>query len=255
MLSACLPALPTPGRRLRLFCFHHAGGAASVYSGWPAAAPPGVDVLPVQLPGRESRRREAVPPDLTTLVAELDAELAGQLRPPYALYGHSMGGAVAYRLARRCAARGAGPVALLIGACPAPHLRSALQAAHEAGEEELVAAMLRIGGLSAQLLRYPEWRRAATDLLRTDLRVLATEPRPGREALDVPIHLFRGTGDPLVSEEQMRAWAPYTTAGCVLHRVAGGHFFVRAPGAGFFRTLADVTSRPEPSMSSSEGNA
>src|SRR5262249_41809067 len=91
---------PSPGGRLRLFCFHHAGGAASVFSGWPAALPPGVDVLPVQLPGRESRRREAVPADFESLIAALDAELAEHVRAPYALYGHSLGGSVAYHLAK-----------------------------------------------------------------------------------------------------------------------------------------------------------
>ncbi|MEU4526549.1 alpha/beta fold hydrolase [Amycolatopsis sp. NPDC024027] len=239
----------SPGERLRLFCFHHAGGAASVFSGWPAALPPGIDVVPVQLPGRESRRREAIPHDLDSLITALDAELSDRVRAPYAFYGHSMGGTVAYQLAKRYAARdGDAPVALLLGACPAPHLRPALQEASFAGEDTLVSAMVRIGGLSADVLRYPAWLRAATDLLRADLRVLASE-RPGGEAVATPIHLFHGTGDPLVSEEELAAWAHYTTAECVLHRVDGGHFFVRDADPGFFRTLAAILSPlPEPNI-------
>lgn len=239
----------SPGGRLRLFCFHHAGGAASVFSGWAAALPPGIDVVPVQLPARESRRREAMPPDLDSLITALDAELAGRVRAPYAFYGHSMGGTVAYHLAKRYAARGgAAPVALVIGACPAPHRRTARPETDHAGEDTLVSAMLRIGGLSAAVLRYPEWVRAATDLLRADLRVLASE-RPGGAAVAAPIHLFHGTGDPLVSEEDVAAWARYTTAECVLHRVDGGHFFLRDADPAFFRALADILSpRPEPSI-------
>lgn len=237
MRADCQPA------SLRLFCFHHAGGAASAFSGWPAALPPGIDILPVQFPGRESRRREAIPLDLDSLIATLDAELSDQVRTPYALYGHSMGGTVAYQLAKRYLARGADPpVALLIGACPAPHLRSALQEAAQTGQDTLASAMLRIGGLSPDVLRYPEWLRAATNLLRADLRILATEHSADGDALDSPIHLFHGTGDPLVSEEELTAWARYTTAECVLHRVEGGHLFVREPGAGFFRTLAGIVA-------------
>jgi surfactin synthase thioesterase subunit len=243
MPGTCLSIPPSPGGRLRLFCFHHAGGAASVFSGWPAALPPDVDVLPVQLPGRESRRREAVPADFDSLIAALDAELAEHVRAPYALYGHSLGGSVAYHLAKRYSARGAdAPVALLVGACPAPHLRSALQTVDLAAEEMLASEMIRIGGMSKEVPRYPQWLRAATDLLRADLRMMAAERCPDGEPLAVPLHLFHGIGDPLVSEEQVTAWERYTTADSVLHRVEGGHFFVREPGAEFFRTVADILS-------------
>ncbi|MET7426651.1 alpha/beta fold hydrolase [Dactylosporangium sp. NPDC005555] len=246
MPAGCLPIPPSPGGRLRLFCFHHAGGAASAFSAWPAGLAelaPGIDVLPVQLPGRESRRREPVPDDFDALVTALDADLAEHMRAPYALYGHSLGGSVAYRLALRRAARGAcAPVALLVGACPPPHLRSSLQAADLAGQDALVSAMREIGGLSAEVLRYPQWLRAATDLLRADLRMMTAERRQDEAMLTVPLHLFHGTGDPLVSERQLIAWDCYTTAECVLHRVEGGHFFVREPGAEFLRTVADVLS-------------
>lgn len=249
MTARALPFAPSPGQRPRLFCFHHAGGAASVFAAWRAALAADLDVLPVQLPGRESRRREPLPLDLGSLVTTLDADLGPHLRPPYALYGHSLGGAVAYQLARRRLSQGAAPpTALLVGACPAPHLRSGLQTAHEAGEEELVAAMRRIGGLSAEVLRYPEWLRAATDLLRGDLRMMAAERAPDHEPLPVPLHAFHGSGDPLVSERQMAAWAGWTTAGFTRHHVAGGHFFFRDPGPEFFRTLADVLS-PSPEFS------
>lgn len=243
MSAACLPIPPSPDQRLRLFCFHQAGGAASVFSSWPAALSPDLDVLPVQLPGRESRRREALPSDLGTLIAALDAELSDHARPPYALYGHSLGGTVAYQLTRRYMDRGIDlPVALLIGACPAPHYRPALQAAYQAGEDALASAMLRIGGLSAEVLHHREWLRAATDLLRADLRMMAATRHPEGKAVALPIHLFHGTADPLVTEEQMAAWARFTTAECVLHRVDGGHFFVRDPGAVFFQRLTEVLS-------------
>jgi surfactin synthase thioesterase subunit len=68
------------------------------------------------------------------------------------------------------------------------------------------------------------------------------ERRPEPVGMAIPIHLFHGTADPLVSAEQLSAWANYTTATCVLHRIEGGHFFVREPGDGFFRTLATVLS-------------
>lgn len=100
---------------LRLFCFHHAGGAASVFSSWRRHLAPEVTVLPVQLPGRERRIRK---PRFIAM-AELTQDLARQLDPylngPYAFYGHSMGGLVTWNLARQRAGAGRRlPVAFLV---------------------------------------------------------------------------------------------------------------------------------------------
>src|SRR5262249_17853872 len=98
---------------------------------------------------------------------------------------------------------------------------------------------------SKEVPRYPQWLRAATDLLRADLRMMAAERCPDGEPLAVPLHLFHGIGDPLVSEEQVTAWERYTTADSVLHRVEGGHFFVRGVGAEFCGTVGDsLAARP-----------
>ena len=44
-----------PRARLRLFCFPYAGAGASIFHRWPDALREEVDVVPVQLPGRETR--------------------------------------------------------------------------------------------------------------------------------------------------------------------------------------------------------
>jgi len=233
------PAAPGSGQRLRLFCFHHAGGAASIFTGWRAALAPAVEVLPVQLPGREARVREPVPADLATLIADLDAGLEPAMRVPFALYGHSLGAAVAYGLVQRRAERGApAPVGFLAGGCRAPHRPAALNSAHELPDEDLIAALLRIDGLSADLLRYPQWLRAATDLVRSDLRMAATARHPYRDRLPCPVRVFHGTDDPLVSDVDAEAWREHTTADFRLHRVRGGHLFIRESRPAFLQLLA-----------------
>ncbi|WP_256729654.1 thioesterase II family protein, partial [Burkholderia pseudomallei] len=44
--------------RVRLFCFHYAGATASIFRTWPGGLPDWIEVVAVQLPGREYRRRE-----------------------------------------------------------------------------------------------------------------------------------------------------------------------------------------------------
>jgi pimeloyl-ACP methyl ester carboxylesterase len=107
-LTPYLISQPSEEPRLRLFCFHHAGGGASIFSGWPSVLGRLADVLPVQLPGRERRIREPRITDRAILVDELEHHLGPYLRRPYVFYGHSMGGLIAYDLAQQLLAPGCG---------------------------------------------------------------------------------------------------------------------------------------------------
>jgi len=42
----------------RLFCLPYAGGAASKYAAWKRCTPDNAEIVPIQIPGRESRIRE-----------------------------------------------------------------------------------------------------------------------------------------------------------------------------------------------------
>ncbi|MFJ2131534.1 thioesterase II family protein [Streptomyces sp. NPDC087845] len=234
-----LPTSAAPGARLRLFCFHHAGGAASAFAPWVQALRPDIAVLPVQLPGREGRIREPRQLSMGALVADLDEALGPSLTGPYAFYGHSMGAAVAYALTRHRHARGRPlPARLLVGAFPAPHLPTGLDAVAELSDDLLAQWMIDIGGMSPELLRYPEWLQAAVSLLRADLELCAS---PGRtrpdDPLPCPIQVFTGSADTLVTARDAAAWAQHTEGGCSVQPVPGGHFFIRDESRSFLHLL------------------
>ncbi|MFT9821162.1 thioesterase II family protein, partial [Lysinibacillus sp. NPDC056185] len=117
-------ARPVPGSGPVLVCCHHAGGAASAYRGWAAPlAGHGIEVWPVQLPGREARYGEPTTTDLPAVVTALTGLLREQVAGrPYALYGHSAGAMLAYGLALAASAAGHGPRHLFTGACRPPSL-------------------------------------------------------------------------------------------------------------------------------------
>ena len=85
-----------PAAPVVLFCLPPAGAGASCYRQWPAALGPEVEVRAVQLPGRENRLAEEPRIDVAGLAAAV-AEAADR---PYALFGHSMGGRLAYEVIR-----------------------------------------------------------------------------------------------------------------------------------------------------------
>ncbi|MER7518000.1 alpha/beta fold hydrolase [Streptomyces sp. NPDC126499] len=245
-----LPRQPDPTRApLRLFCFHHAGGAASSFSGWQERLGGGVAVVPVQLPGREHRVKEPRLRDFARLVDELDEALDPLLEAPYAFYGHSMGGIVAHELTRRRVERGLTPPRqLLVGACPPPHrphLGDGVPPERRT-DEELTAWMAGLGGLPELVRRYPEWLRLAVAVLRDDLSLVHSHSHGHGhghshgsgagaaavlEPLPVPVRALAGSSDPLVPPRLAAEWGRHTTADFRVFTLAGGHFFHRsAPG-------------------------
>ncbi|MDT3440007.1 MULTISPECIES: thioesterase II family protein [unclassified Pseudofrankia] len=236
--TAYLPAAPGPAAALDLLCFHHAGGAASAFTGWSAAVGPAVRVLPVQLPGRERRVREPRFREMTALLDDLERELGPYLEGRYACYGHSMGALVAFALAHRRAESGRrGPVRLLLGAHAAPHRPRALGSVDGMDDLALARLLIGMGGMSETLLDYPDWMVAATSLVRDDLAVCASW-RPPPAPLPVPIDVFAGVDDAMVGLAGASEWSRYTTGGCALHPVPGGHFFIRESPETFLPLLA-----------------
>src|SRR5512139_3085085 len=87
---------PDDTAMVRLVCFPYAGAGTAVYHGWADVLPPGVEVLLVRLPGREVRIKEPPFTSLAALVQAFAPILAERLEGPFAFFGHSMGGLIAF---------------------------------------------------------------------------------------------------------------------------------------------------------------
>jgi surfactin synthase thioesterase subunit len=237
-----------PPGRLRMFCFPYAGGGASAYAGWQHRLGPRVEVMPVQLPGREGRLAEPRFTELTALVEELDEELGPELTGPHILYGHSMGALIAFALAQHRHRRGAPlPCAVVIGAFRAPHLPPPRIAPPDAPDEVLIQRLAELGGIPQVLLDHPEWLAALLPVVRDDLLLCTDPPVRADLPLPVPLHVFAGLRDSLVTPPEVRDWQLYTEGGFTLRMLPGGHFFQRELETEFLAelgALAEGLSRP-----------
>ncbi|MET9684258.1 thioesterase II family protein [Streptomyces coeruleorubidus] len=231
---------------VRLFCFPYAGGGASAYGRWQRnldAHGARVRVLPVQLPGREGRMDEPRFTDLHALIDDMDAQLDEELEHPHIFYGHSMGALIAYSLAWRRQQRGAPlPLAVVLSAYRAPHLPAPQIARPEASDEELIESLAALGGIPQVLLNHPDFLSALLPVARDDLLLCTGRPMSDTsEPLRVPLHLFAGRRDRLVSVSEVVSWRRHAGRGCEVRTMPGGHFFVRAHEDTFLRELAALT--------------
>lgn len=211
-----------------LFCLPHAGAGASAYWEWVPLLAPDVDVVPIQLPGRESRYKEPPRRSVFDLAAELIEPLAGRLGPDFALFGHSMGAVLAYELTRALTARGSPPGHLFVSGQRAPHLEPARRDTHLLPDPELVAAIEQLEGTSPEVLAQPELVELLLPVMRADLEICETYSHPHETALPVPITVLGGLSDPSVSVGEMQAWRDVTSAGFAAELFPGGHFYLHA---------------------------
>jgi medium-chain acyl-[acyl-carrier-protein] hydrolase len=219
---------PRPAAGFRLFCFPYAGAGAAVYRDWAAALPSDIDVVSVQLPGRETRLRE---PPLTALPQIIDA-LAREIEPwldrPAAFFGHSMGGLVAFELARRLRRSGGGPRALVVSAQRGPRLERADPPLHVLDDVTFVGELQRrYGGIPEEVLRHRDLLELLLPTLRADVRALETYRYQGGPLLECPIVALRGTTDLRTRAPDVAAWASETRGAFTSHVIEGGHFFLQ----------------------------
>lgn len=219
-----------------MFCFPHAGGGASMFSPWARQAPPSLEILGLQLPGRESRHAEPPLRSLAALVQASSDAIVRQADSGIVLFGHSFGGMVAFLVARELRARGRPIRGLVVSAATPPQLLATRAPIHHLPDEAFLRVLAdRYGGIPQAVLEDAELLAMCLPALRADLELLETAPHDGHVPIDLPIIALCGRDDVLATPGVMQRWSELTLAGFELREFEGGHFFVRSHAAEILR--------------------
>jgi medium-chain acyl-[acyl-carrier-protein] hydrolase len=228
--------------RMVLLCFPHAGGAASAYRGWTTAlGEHGIEVWPIQLPGRESRFAEPLTTDLDTVTTALADLLHDNLDDrPYAVYGHSAGAMLAYRFGLVAGARGRpGPCHLFLGACRPPTRPDPDFPLHSLDRDRFTSRLLAYGRMPAEVLAYPEMVEMILATARADLELVEAPLWTPELLVHCPTTAVGGVADAAVPVDTLEFWQEITTAAFDRVVLPGGHF----PSPSAEQQLLEVISR------------
>lgn len=210
-----------------LVCLPHAGGAATAFFPLSRALAPAVEVLAVQYPGRQDRRREQFVDDIGRLADLIVAELRPWSGRPLALFGHSMGAVVGYEVCRRLERSGGRPLGLFASGRRAPS-SDLVETVHLRDDAGLLAALTELSGTESAVFAEAELLEVILPALRSDYRAVETYRHgPGPE-LGCPITALVGESDPVTTVDQALAWTGHTTAGFRMEVFPGGHFYLNA---------------------------
>jgi medium-chain acyl-[acyl-carrier-protein] hydrolase len=214
----------------RVLCVPYAGGSAQVFHALARSMPETIEVGAIELPGRWSRRREPLLKKVNDASRSLADEITRLSPKPYALFGYSLGGLIAFETARLLArdAKQQQPRALIVAAIEAPTMKSGLPHLHKHSDAEFIKKHVQRypGGIPPAVFAEPDLMEMLLPILKADMQMYETyEYAPG-EALNYPIHAVAGEQDNLCSPSAMAGWKSETTGSFFAETVAGNHFFI-----------------------------
>jgi medium-chain acyl-[acyl-carrier-protein] hydrolase len=239
-----LVPIPRTTAAARLMCFPHAGGAASAYLPWARAlADRPIEIAAAQLPGRGDAAGDPPCADLHRIVDGLADAIEPLSDRPFAFFGHSLGGLLAFELARCLRDRGdAGPAHLFVSGAFAPQIpgETAPLRFIDGDTAFLEAVAAKYGGVPKIVLEQADLRRALVPALRADLALTETYTYRPAPRLTCPITAYAGASDPIVSAERLAAWRDQTTGEFTFRLFPGHHFYLNRQREAL---IADITRR------------
>jgi acyl transferase domain-containing protein/surfactin synthase thioesterase subunit/acyl carrier protein len=199
--------------KLRLFCFHDAGGSAMLFTPLCELGRVGVEIHAVSHARRQPQNASAE--EAARYLHQAVAYIKDLSDAPYCLFGHSLGTLFAWRVLQELAHQGVRLPRLFIPSASAPPnpVELSLPAV------ELYESFMRTVGAARQ----SEQLRAA---FISDVMLCRSLPARQHEPLTVSIVAVLGRRDPVTTESAMRCWSQSTSGEFSLLILPGDHFYL-----------------------------
>lgn len=209
-------------KKIQLFCIHHAGGSNFFYNPLKEHLPSNIEWIPIDISGHGRRSKEPLYTSFDVIRRDVLQKILQECRAPFAIFGHSFGGLLAYMCAQSLRENNLPLPSQLFLSSPASH-GSILTPTTHLPSKDFFSHIQSLGGLpdssiSKELLDFLE------PLLRADLQALEEWESPLYPALSIPITVFIGTKE---NEDEIRTYAHKTQGDFTIQRFEGNHFYMQ----------------------------
>lgn len=214
---------------IRLFCFHYGGGSASAYREWANDIVEHVDLVAIQLPGRENRFGEPLLNNVSQVVNELYQNFASYLSQPFVFFGHSIGALIAFEFVRLLQKNGAPqPKYLIVSGTKAPQVPLKRRPIHHLSDLELLEKIRQYKGIPGYILEDKELMSIFLPIIRADFSISETYQYTSHKPLACPITALGGLNDDTFDSQDLLKWQAQTSVSFDHELLPGDHFFIRS---------------------------
>ncbi|WP_379129632.1 thioesterase II family protein [Paenibacillus sp. sgz500958] len=221
--------------QLRLFLFPPAGGDVSTYLHWEEQLPKHVEACFVRLPGRGAKIMEPAIDNVNTLTDLLVEEFRRYADVPYVLFGHSMGGLLAYELTRKLLTQGIRlPEHVMISSMKAPNYMNTFTESLTANgndklylksNTEFIDKIISLGGIPEAFSENREFLELILPTFRKDMKLCETYNPEHAHAVPVSFDIYGGNRDNIATKKELEGWKNFTTSKYALTIFQGNHFY------------------------------
>ena len=225
---------------LQLFCFPYAGGNGSIYYPWREKIDKNIELISVQLAGRATLYAEEPITNLDVLVEKLYREIEPYLDRPFAFFGHSMGGLIAYALMahiERVSDKRA--EFIIISATKLPSYYATMED-YLLSDKDLTERLKKNGATPKEVLDSKELMDIILPIYRADCKLLATN-NIAKEKIKTKAFIFNSEED--VEKEVMMEWQEYFTQKIEYLNFDGGHFFIHKQEREVIEKINDISQK------------
>ncbi|MFB6602790.1 thioesterase II family protein [Streptomyces noursei] len=212
-----------------LICLGFCGGGTGPYHAWGDCLPEDTALSAVCYPGREGRFLEPCATDWDELAADTTQAVLSAVQGPYVLFGHSMGGWMAFDVASRIE-RDGGPLPekLIVSSCNAPDRGLTprdMFPARQDTDDALLDWMRTNGLMPAHVLEDPDLQEIAVELMRADIQVRDTFRYTPGARVSIPVQMLSATDDAVIEQDAGNQWRRVATGPYQHDVLPGGHFY------------------------------
>ena len=218
---------PVPNERIRLFCFHYAGGNASFYADWFKYLSSNIGVYPVQLPGRGKRWTD----EMYESVEKASEIISSQILPysdvPLIFTGHSMGGLIAYQTALILQEKYGVVIKRLFITGSYPELGTDnISDTYKLSDSEFCERLKSYGGIDDRILKIKQFYTVFLPVIKNDFLMTGKFKADRTGILNCGISVYGGDHDILIPTACLDGWKSRSLYGADIMIMSGDHFFI-----------------------------
>lgn len=217
-------------QKIKLFCLPYAGGSAqTIYTKWNDHLDSNIELRPIELTGRGARIAESLYLNIEEAIDDVLEQIRDEIiNYDYAIFGHSMGSMLTYKVLQRIDnLKLPPPIHSFFSGRRAPHCPSRKTVPYsKMNELELEKEMIELGGTPPEFFEYPELKNIFMPIIKSDFKIADSLVEKFEIVpFNYDISVFIGKEEN-VTREEANEWIQHTNKNCSIEYFDGGHFFL-----------------------------